>query len=168
MGTGGHHDKHAVHGRIIARLRQQADDVRRLTSRLEEEQLVARTAAGKWSLKELTCHVWRVQRLLADRIEAMLREDNPEFAAYAPEGDAEFEDVVQRPFTETLAAFLLEREELASRLERLSPGEWHRPGRHPAFPYFDVHFQAEYLAHHEAHHIFQMFERRSGFGKVPH
>ncbi len=60
MGSGGHHDKHAVHGGITARLRQQADDVRRLTSRLDEEQLAARTVAGKWSLKELTCHVWRV------------------------------------------------------------------------------------------------------------
>ena len=168
MGSGGHHEKHALHARIVARLRDQAEDVRRLTSRLDDEQLAVRTVPGKWSLKELTCHLWRVQQLLGDRIEAMLGEENPQFEAYAPEGDAEFRRLSERPFAETIEAFMSERETLASRLERLTPADWHRPGRHPSFPYFDVHFQAEYLAHHEAHHIFQMFERRSGFGKVPH
>lgn len=152
---------------IAARLRQQAADVRRLTSGLEDEQLERRTAAGKWSLKELVCHLWRVQQILHARVTAMLTSDNPAFAKYAPEEDAEFEGVVQRPFAETLAAFATDRDSLTTDIERMSPSDWRRPGRHPSFPHFDVHFQIEYLMRHEAHHIYQMFERRAQFGHVP-
>ena len=31
-------------------------------------------------------------------------------------------------------------------------------------PVYDVHFCMEYMGHHEAHHIFQMFERRAALG----
>jgi hypothetical protein len=118
-------------------------------------------------VNELVCHLRRVQRLLGDRIDAMLREDGPRFDKYAPEGDVGFDRFTQGPFAKTLASFMEDRTLLMRTLERLSPHEWHRVGYHPSFPYFDVYFQAEYLAHHEAHHIFQIFERRSGFGKVP-
>ena len=73
-----------------------------------------------------------------------------------------------RPAAEALSRFLEDRERLAQRLEKLSPAEWHRPGRHPEFAHFDVHFQIEYMGHHEAHHIYQMFQRRVPLGKLPH
>ena len=31
-----------------------------------------------------------------------------------------------------------------------------------------IGFGVEYMAHHEAHHIYQMFQRRVVFGKLPH
>lgn len=156
-----------LHPEIMSRLRGQAADVRRLTSGLDEAQLTRRTVPGKWSLKELVGHLWRVQQLLVDRIDAMLHEDNPRFAKYAPEDDAEFEGLVERPFAETLAAFVNDRERLISRLERLPAADWDRPGYHPTFPFFDVYFTVEYLALHEAHHIFQMLERRARLSAIP-
>jgi len=76
--------------------------------------------------------------------------------------------MVERPAEDALAEFLKHREQFADRLEKLSPAEWHRPGKHPDFPHFDVHFQVEYMAHHEAHHIYQMFQRRVPLGRMPH
>jgi hypothetical protein len=156
-----------LNAQVAARLRHQAEDVRRLTSGLTEEQLARRTVAGKWSLKELVCHLWRVQQVLHARIDAMLADENPAFAKYAPEDDAEFEGIVERPFAETLGAFAADRERFLAALERMSDADWRRPGRHPSFPYLDVQFQVEYLMRHEAHHIFQMLERRAAFGKLP-
>ena len=54
------------------------------------------------------------------------------------------------------------------RFHPLTPAEWHRKARHPQFPHYDLHFQVEYMAHHEAHHIYQLFQRRVPFGKLPH
>lgn len=163
-----HHDKDETHRRILARLREQASDVKRLASGLDEAALATRTVPGKWSLKELICHLWRVQQIFEGRIDRALREDNPLLENYEPEGDPEFDRLVALPAAQSLAGFLADRERLLVRLEPLSPADWHRPGRHPEFPYYDIHFQVEYMAHHEAHHIYQMYQRRAPLGKVPH
>ena len=157
----------AAHARISARLRDHAVEVRRLFAGLDEEALMRRTVAGKWSLKELLCHIARVQRVFDVRLDTLLSEDNPRISHYGPEGDLLFEEMADRPAAETLDEFLAERGLLLGRLEKLSLDEWHRPGRHPEFADYDVHLQMDYLAHHEAHHVYQMFERRTPLGKIP-
>jgi len=163
-----HSDKHEAHRRLIARLRQQADDITRIAAGLDEASLAKRTIPDKWSLKELLCHLHRVQQVFESRIASMLAQDNPAITVYSPDDDAEFEKMLSRPAKDALAAFLEDRERLAAQWEELSPGEWHRSGRHPEYPHYDVHFQVEYMVHHEAHHIYQMFQRRTPFGKMPH
>jgi hypothetical protein len=163
-----HSDKHEAHRQLITRLRQQADDIRRITAGLDEASLAKRTIPDKWSLKELVCHLDRVQQVFEDRINSVLAQDNPPITMYDPEGDAVFEKMMTRSAKDSLTALLESRERFAGRIEKLSPAEWHRPGRHPEYPHYDVHFQVEYMIHHEAHHIYQMFQRRAPFGKMPH
>lgn len=162
------HDKHEAHRRLVTRLQRQAEDIRRLASGLDEALLAERTTTNKWSLKELVCHIWRVQEVFERRLDAMLAQENPVIERYAPEGDPAFGELLAQPATGCVSSFLVARNRFTQRLEGLSPAEWHRPGRHPEFPHFDVHFQVEYMAHHEAHHIYQMFQRRAAFGKTPH
>jgi uncharacterized protein (TIGR03083 family) len=162
------HDKHAAHAALVARLRQQRDDVRRMTSGLDEAALLARTTAGKWSLKELVAHLTCVQQLFGRRIETMLEHDNPAIAPYEPDGDPEFDALMKKPAEELLATFFSGRDWLAQRLEGLSPAQWHRPGRHPEYAHYDVHFQVEYMIHHEAHHLYQLYQRRAPLGRMPH
>jgi DinB superfamily len=163
-----HSDKHETHRKLVARLREMTGDVRRITAGLDEASFAKRTVPDKWSLKELVCHLERMQEVFEGRVEAMLSRDNPEVARYDPENDKEFDKMLATPASATLAAFRAHRERLADRLEKLSPGDWHCGGRHPEFPHYDVHFQVEYMAHHEAHHIYQMFQRRLPLGKIPH
>ncbi len=163
-----HADKHEAHRRLVGRLEYQAADVRRLTLGLEEAGLATRTVVGKWSLKELVAHLWRVQQIFEARIDAVLSENNPAISRYEPEGDPEFAALAERPAAQLLDGFLAARDRLARRLEQLTPAEWHRPGRHPEFPNYDVHFQVEYMAHHEAHHVYQMYQRRQPLGRIPH
>ncbi len=168
MAEHGHSDKHAVHRQLIGRLRQQAADVRRLTSDLDEDRLKQRTVPEKWSLHELVCHLWRIQDVFDGRLKAMLSTDNPSITSYDPDRDGEFGGLVAQPASKALGEFHASRERFVEALEALTPAEWHRPGKHPEFKAFDVHFLVEYMAHHEAHHIYQMFQRRIPFGKVPH
>ena len=162
------HDKHAVHRRLVERLRSQGADIARLTQDLDDEALGTRTVPDKWSLQELVCHLWRVQRLFDDRIETMLTKDDPVLMPYSPDGDSEFDMLVAHAATETRTGFLADRDSFAARLDALSPADWHRRGQHPEFDRFDVHFQVEYMTHHEAHHIYQLFVRRVPLGKLPH
>jgi Mycothiol maleylpyruvate isomerase N-terminal domain len=163
-----HSDMHEAHRRLIGRLRQQANDVTRIAAGLDEASLAKRTIPDKWSLKELVCHLHRVQQVFEGRIASMLAQDNPAITVYSPDDDAEFEKMLSRPAKDALVAFLEDRERLAAQWEELSPGEWHGSGRHPEYPHYDVRFQVEYMVHHEAHHIYQMFQRRTPFGKMPH
>lgn len=153
--------------RFIARLREQARDVYRLASGLHESQLAHRPEAGQWSLKELVCHLWRVQQVFEQRIQAMLSESNPEITVYEPDGDAELDRMATRTAAEALAGFLTERQSFLKRLEALQPADWERPGVHPEFPCYDVRFQVEYMVHHEAHHIYQMYQRRALLTPAP-
>ena len=153
--------------RIATRLRDHAGEVRRLTAGLDEESLSRHTVPGKWSIKELVCHISRVQRVFDARLDTLLSDDNPQIANYAPEGDLIFEEMADRPAAECLEEFFTEREKLLSRLEKLSPEGWRRPGRHPEIENYDVQLQMDYLAHHEAHHVYQMFQRRTRLGTVP-
>ncbi len=164
-----HHDKHAVHLALVQRLRTQAAEVRRLTAGLDEVALAGRTQPGKWSLKELVCHFRRMESIFGERFRAMLKDENTVIVPYAdPDSDEMFVALTRRATAEVLAEYLGEREALCRQLESLSPAEWHRKAKHPEFPHYDVHFQVEYMAHHEAHHIYQLFQRRVPLGKLPH
>jgi hypothetical protein len=157
-----------AHQRLVMRLRDQANEVARLVSGLDEDVLARRTVPGKWSLKELVAHLWRVQEVFEGRIEAMLTHSDPPIGRYEPDGDPEFEEKLKSTACELLEGFRTEREQLTTLLDSLSTGDWHRAGAHPDFPHYDVHFQIEYMIWHEAHHIYQMLQRRSPLGKIPH
>ncbi len=149
-----------LHVGLAARLRAHAEDILRLTSGLDEETLATRSAPERWSLKELVCHLWRIQEVFEMRIEAMLTQSNPLLTPYSPEDDSEFEQKMKSTAAELLEGFLAEREQLLALLSSLPPGDWRHQGRHPEYPHYDVQFAVEYLGHHEAHHIYQMFQRR--------
>ena len=150
----------APHARLAARLRDQANDIRRLTAGLDEETLARRPSPDKWSLKELVAHLWRVQEVFESRIEAMLTQSKPTLMPYQPAGDPEIEAKLSNSCEDLLAGFLGDREELTSLLDSLSVADWRHRGIHPEYRHYDVRLAVEYLASHEAHHIYQMLQRR--------
>ena len=154
-------DRQTLRGHLVARLRQLAQDVQRLTAGIDDGGLNAHTVPGAWSLAELVIHIHRVQQLFESRIEEMRARDCPAFTSYAPEDDAEFADRVARgPGREAVDAYLADRERFARQLDALTPADWTRTGRHPTFGVFDVEFLVDYMVQHESHHVYQLFMRR--------
>jgi hypothetical protein len=146
---------------FVMRLRQHGSDVHRLTNGLDDAMLECRTESEKWSLKELVCHLLCVEQLFQQRIDCMLDQAMPSFTSYAPEQDPSFTSLVATyQGRQTVEAFVAHREGFARRLAELSPNEWRRQGIHPRFGIFDVDFLIEYMVHHDAHHVYQLFMRR--------
>ena len=152
---------HTPHGRVIERLRSQGEDIRRLCAGLDEDAIARRVRPEKWSVKEVLAHVARIQQVFEGRLDAILTQDDPPIAGYEPEGDPEFEAIAKKSAAELLKWFEDTRGRIVGRLEGLSKEQWHRRGRHSEYPAYDVHFCMEYMGHHEAHHMYQMFERRA-------
>ncbi len=161
-------DKHKLHQRLIEQLRAQAGDVERMTRGLDEASVSQRPSEGSWSLKELVCHLWVVQKLFRQRAEKMLAEDNPTVEKYHPDDDTDFARLAARPMTDVLADFQAERDRYLGILEPLTPAQWHRGAVHPEYARYDIHFMTEYLYYHEAHHVYTLLQRRAAFGKIPH
>lgn len=157
-----------MHLALVAKLRAQAAEVRRLAAGLDDAALSTRSTPGKWSMQELICHLRRMETIFGERFHRMLTEEATIVPYDNPDGDEVFVALTRRPAAEVLDEYLHERETLCRTLETLTPSQWHRKAKHPQFPHFDVHFQVEYMAHHEAHHIYQLFQRRVPFGKLPH
>jgi uncharacterized damage-inducible protein DinB len=153
---------------LLERYARQADDVARLLSGLPENAITQRAIPDKWSLSELLCHVRRVQQIfVSHRLEPLLATDQPELGLYDPDEDEDFEAMCGEPTLEVLAAYLDERRELVERLAALTPEQWDRAGHHPIYPQSDVHTLFEYVVHHEAHHVYQLFQRRALISRVP-
>jgi hypothetical protein len=157
--TGNHQD--GLRRELVARVRRLAGDVRRFTGGIDDHGLQTRTVPDAWSLIELVIHLQRAQQLFEGRIDSMLTQQCPAFNAYAPESDAEFAEIIARkPGRAAVDAYLADRERFAQRLETLGPMDWARTGQHPTFGLFDIEFLVDYMAQHEAHHVYQLFMRR--------
>jgi hypothetical protein len=161
-------DKHEAHRRIVEKLEVQGADIRRLCSGLEEDAIARRPKPDTWSVREVLAHIARLQGVFEERLEALLTQEKPLIVSYSPEGDAGFAAYSARPSAELLKGFEDARGRILARLVTLSPADWHRAGAHPDYPSYDVHFCMEYMAHHEAHHIWQMFERRAALAPASH
>jgi uncharacterized protein (TIGR03083 family) len=160
--------KHEAHRRVVEKLETQGEEIRRLCAGLEEDALARRPSPEKWSVKEVLAHITRMQEVFEGRLEALLTQEKPPIVSYSPERDADFPAVAAKTSPELLKLFGDGRARIVARLIALSPEDWHRPGTHPDYSNYDVHFCIEYMAHHEAHHIYQMFERRAAFAATPH
>lgn len=160
-------DKHAAHARVIERLKTSAEEVRRLCRDLDETAASTRTVADKWSVKEILAHMARVQQIFEQRLDAILAKEGAPITSYEPSADPDFPAIAKKPADELWKWYEDTRNRIVGKLEKLSPADWHRKGSHPEYPVYDVHFAMEYLAHHEAHHAYQMFTRRPA-GRTPH
>jgi hypothetical protein len=116
-----HRDKHETHLRLVARLRQRADDVRRFTEGLDSD-LAKRAKPPEWSLKS-ACHcIIRTQK--AHRRHVGLESGRVRM----PDGDAELKDGGAAG-AGCMAAF--SGSGTLRRAPEELPAQWHRAGRHP-------------------------------------
>ena len=127
---------------------------------IEEAELDARRAPGKWSAREIVHHLADSEMTAAVRLRLLLATDRPTIHGYDQD---EFSRRLHydRPHEASLEAFRYARECTAQLLERLTEADWLREGTHTEAGSFGVEKWLVIYSEHAHRHARQIVEARS-------
>lgn len=151
----------AVYSAAPARLTQALDG-------LSEEALRARPVPEKWSIQEIAIHLSDSELVGALRFRRVLSEDRPDLPSYDQDlfadnlsyrgQDAGFRRACLHGFRNL-------RETSGWLLERASPSDWRREGRHPDWGAMSLRRLVELYADHGERHVGQILALRRRIGR---
>jgi len=127
----------------------------------DTEQLRTRPKPDVWSTLEYACHVRDVYGLFTERLELMLREDNPTFANWDPNITAEEERYDLSDPREVAAELLQAGETLATAFEALTSDQLKRSGQRSDGANFTLESFARYELHDPEHHLWDVTGEQS-------
>jgi hypothetical protein len=122
---------------------------------IQEQELDARPAPGKWSAREIVHHLADSEMTSAIRLRTLIAVDNPKIYGYDQD---EFARRLHydRPLEASLEAFKGARRSTADLLDRLTDAEWQREGTHSEHGRYDVARWLEIYAAHAHQHADQI------------
>jgi hypothetical protein len=124
------------------------------------EDLRARPSDTRWSSLEYACHVRDVFRLYDERLDLMLRLDDPLYPNWDQDATA-VEDDYNGQDPATVAAELQSAAlRLAGAFDRVDGAQWQRTGRRSDGARFTVDTFSRYLVHDPVHHLFDVTGER--------
>lgn len=109
----------------------------------------------EWSIMQILCHLWRSEvEVHFQRLETILRQDDPFVAAPAPPGP----DIppCHEDGYQVMRCFQQARENTIALLSGLGPEQWSRPARHSIFGLTNLLEMAHFTAQHDRLHITQL------------
>ena len=135
-------------------------------SGIDDEQLDARPAPGKWSAREVVHHLADSEMTAAIRLRLLLAVDHPPIYGFDQDTFARrlFYD---RPIAASLDAFKAARLATAEILKRMSDADWQRPGSHTEHTgNYTPERWLEIYAPHAQRHAEQIIVARGAAGKT--
>ncbi|MEV0157171.1 DinB family protein [Micromonospora sp. NPDC050686] len=112
-----------------------------------------RPAPTVWSPVEYACHVRDACRIFRQRLELMLREDDPTFANWDQDTTAVAEDYFHQSPGTVAGQLAAEAEATAAAFDAVRADQWERPGRRSNGSLFTVRSFAVYFLHDVLHHV---------------
>ncbi|HEX6499146.1 MAG TPA: DinB family protein [Micromonosporaceae bacterium] len=112
-----------------------------------------RPAPTVWSPVEYACHVRDTCRIFRERLEQMLREDDPTFPNWDQDATAVEQDYFHQVPAEVAGQLAAEAEATAAVFDAVQPDQWERPGRRSNGSRFTVRTFAVYFLHDIEHHV---------------
>jgi DinB superfamily len=106
-----------------------------------------------WSPLEYACHVRDTCRIFRDRLELMLREDDPTFANWDQDATAVEDDYFHQVPAVVAGQLAAEAEATAAAFDAVQPGQWERTSRRSNGSVFTVRTFAIYFLHDVEHHL---------------
>jgi uncharacterized damage-inducible protein DinB len=148
----------SVYPSLLSTLQTQHNIVFEILRSCGEAQLDKRPEGGKWSIHDHLAHMARYQIVFRDRIDEILRIENPSFERYDANNDREFESWQQLIHQELCEHLNKGRSEINFLIESLNDIQIQRKGRHPRFGNLSIVEWLEFFTLHESHHIFAIFQ----------
>lgn len=148
---------------ISTRLEYQHKSLLDLIEGLNDEQVRRQIITGKWSIFENIVHLATYQHTFINRIEEIVKNDNPSFERYTAESDPLFLDNCTKSTHEIIHDLITKRRMMVARIFSLQADQLKRTGRHPTYGKMTVIQWIQFFVLHEAHHLFTIFKLSAGF-----
>jgi uncharacterized damage-inducible protein DinB len=127
---------------------------------LNAEQLDAHPIPGKWSIKEVVCHIADYEPVYADRMKRVIAEDQPTLLAGSPDAFVERLAYDQRDVQEELALIEVVRSQMARILRSLKPEDFQRTGVHSVRGPVALEKLLQQITDHIPHHLTLVEEKK--------
>jgi uncharacterized damage-inducible protein DinB len=131
---------------------------------MTREQLDARPIPGKWSIREVVCHIADYEPVYADRIKRVLTENEPLICGSNPDALAARLAYGSRDLEEELALIELVRKQMARILRALKPEDFQRRGVHDRRGPTTLAELVERVTGHIPHHVALIDEKQKAMG----
>src|SRR6185369_10964824 len=107
-----------------------ADAVKAAVAGMSLEQLDARPIAGKWSTRQVVCHLADFEPIYVDRMKRVIAENCPTFFGGDPDTFAAGLAYDHRPVGNELELIAAVRRQMATILRELKASDYQRTGNH--------------------------------------
>ena len=125
------------------------------------EQLDAAPIPGKWSTRQIICHIADFEPVYADRMKRVIIEDNPPMMGGDPDVFAAGLAYDQREIEEELQLITAVRKHVARILKTLQPEQFERTGKHSVDGPLSLAALLQRITNHIPHHIAFIDEKRA-------
>jgi uncharacterized damage-inducible protein DinB len=117
------------------------------------EEIDAAPVPGKWSTRQVVCHLADFEPVYADRIKHVIAEDKPTFPGGFQQQFAEYLAYDQRDIEEELTLIEVVRSQMARILRSLTPEAFERTGIHSVDGPITLRTLLERITNHIPHHV---------------
>jgi hypothetical protein len=128
------------------------------------EQLDARPIAGKWSSRQVVCHIVDFEPIYADRMKRVIAENCPTFFGGDPDTFAAGLAYNHRPVGTELELLAVVRAQMATILRELKAEDFQRIGKHSEAGPLSLETLLQRITGHVPHHIAFIDEKRRAMG----
>jgi hypothetical protein len=133
-------------------------------ARMSDEQLNACPIAGKWSTRQVICHVADFEVIYADRLKRVIAEDCPTLFDGDPDTLASGLAYSVRPVGIELDMIAAVRRHMTTILRELKATDFQRTGNHSEAGNLTLETLLQRISDHIPHHVRFIAEKRKALG----
>ncbi|TWT60208.1 DinB family protein [Rubinisphaera italica] len=149
---------------LLEEYAQGADLLANAISSMTSEQLDASPIPGKWSTRQVVCHLTDFEPIYADRIKRALVEDNPTLMGGDPDVFANGLGYEVRDLNNELNIIRTTRQQLLTVLENCDDAAFQRTGQHSRDGDLTIETLLKRITGHIPHHIKTIEEKKQALG----
>jgi len=141
--------------------------LRDVVSGMTPEEMDAAPVPGKWSTRQVVCHLADFEPVYGDRIKHVIAEDEPTFAGGFHQQFAEHLAYGKRDIDEELTLIDVVRSQMVRILRTLRPDAFDRTGVHSVEGRMTLRTLLERITNHIPHHVQFIEEKKRALGHRP-
>ena len=127
---------------------------------MSQEQLDAKPIPGKWSTRQVVCHLADFEPIYADRMKRVIAEQCPTFFGGDPDTFAAHLAYDHRSISAELSLLTAVRQQMAAILRELNADDFQRVGNHSESGRVTLEDLLRNIGNHVPHHIQFIDEKR--------